>query len=77
MDFSVIPAHFKFILPFLAASFAISFAVFPFYIKKLKEMQWGQQIREEGPKDHLSKKGTSCRLRCGCCRKTPGPSPSS
>lgn len=58
MDFSVIPAHFKFILPFLAASFAISFAVFPFYIKKLKEMQWGQQIREEGPKDHLSKKGT-------------------
>lgn len=58
MDFSVVPSHFKFALPFLAAGFIASFAVFPFYIKKLKQLQWGQQIREEGPKDHLSKKGT-------------------
>ena len=58
MNFAVIPAHFKFLIPFLACGFLVSLAIFPFYIKKLKELQWGQQIREEGPQDHLSKKGT-------------------
>lgn len=58
MNFAVIPAHFKFLIPFLACGFFISLVIYPFYIKKLKELQWGQQIREEGPQDHLSKKGT-------------------
>ncbi len=58
MNFSVIPAHFKFFAPFVILSFILAFAIFPFYIKKLKYLQWGQQIREEGPQDHLSKKGT-------------------
>ncbi len=58
MNFAVIPAHFKFVMPFWFIGFVISLMIFPFYIKKLKQLQWGQQIREEGPQDHLSKKGT-------------------
>ncbi len=58
MDFSVIPDYFRFVAPLLGISFIISMIIFPFYIKALKKLQWGQQIREEGPEDHLSKKGT-------------------
>lgn len=58
MDFSVIPPHFKFVVPFVVVGFAIAFALFPSFIRQMKALQWGQQIREEGPQDHLSKKGT-------------------
>lgn len=36
----------------------ISFFIGPYLIKKLKELQIGQQIRPEGPKNHLAKAGT-------------------
>lgn len=36
----------------------ISFGLGGFLIRKLRELQWGQSIREEGPKAHLSKAGT-------------------
>lgn len=36
----------------------ISFIIGPYLIKKLKELQIGQQIRPEGPKNHMSKAGT-------------------
>jgi phospho-N-acetylmuramoyl-pentapeptide-transferase len=38
--------------------FALTVAVLPFYIKRLQILKWGQEIRPEGPQDHLSKKGT-------------------
>lgn len=38
--------------------FGITAFIMPFYIKQLQIMQWGQQIRPEGPKDHESKRGT-------------------
>jgi phospho-N-acetylmuramoyl-pentapeptide-transferase len=38
--------------------FGITAAIMPFYIRQLQIMQWGQQIRPEGPKDHESKRGT-------------------
>lgn len=36
----------------------ICFIVGPWLIRKLQSMQIGQQIREDGPQSHLSKKGT-------------------
>lgn len=36
----------------------LSMALGPWLIRKLKEGQIGQQIRDDGPKSHLSKKGT-------------------
>jgi phospho-N-acetylmuramoyl-pentapeptide-transferase len=36
----------------------ICFVVGPWMIKKLKSLQIGQAIREDGPQSHLSKKGT-------------------
>ncbi|MDQ7822687.1 MAG: phospho-N-acetylmuramoyl-pentapeptide-transferase [Candidatus Eremiobacteraeota bacterium] len=39
-------------------SFLLSAGLLPFYIRKVKELQWGQQIRPEGPQDHASKSGT-------------------
>ncbi len=38
--------------------FAITALIMPFYIRQLQIMQWGQQIRPEGPRDHESKRGT-------------------
>lgn len=45
---------------FIAAltSLLISLVVGPYLIAKLKEYQIGQQIREEGPRSHQSKRGT-------------------
>ncbi len=37
---------------------AISLFVGPFIIRKLKEKQIGEEIRDDGPQSHLSKKGT-------------------
>ncbi len=37
---------------------AISLFVGPYIIRKLKEKQIGEEIREDGPKSHLSKSGT-------------------
>ncbi|MHB2016100.1 MAG: phospho-N-acetylmuramoyl-pentapeptide-transferase [Candidatus Xenobia bacterium] len=47
-------------IPGVAAltSLAVAVGLMPRYIDKVKQLQWGQQIREEGPKDHQSKKGT-------------------
>lgn len=42
----------------VAISFIISGALCPILIPFLKKMKFGQNIREEGPQAHLSKKGT-------------------
>ena len=42
----------------------ICFLFGPWVIRKLKEMQVGQQIREDGPPDHLSKAGTPTMGGC-------------
>ena len=39
-------------------SFIISVAVCPLFIKIIRQLQLGQQIREDGPRRHLSKAGT-------------------
>lgn len=39
-------------------SFIISVAVCPLFIKLIRRLQLGQQIREDGPQRHLSKAGT-------------------
>jgi phospho-N-acetylmuramoyl-pentapeptide-transferase len=39
-------------------AFALVASVMPMYIKRLQILSWGQQIRPEGPADHLAKKGT-------------------
>src|SRR5262249_4135001 len=36
----------------------LSFGLGGFLIRKLRQLQWGQEIRAEGPEAHLSKKGT-------------------
>jgi len=36
----------------------ISFGLGRFFIRKLRDLQWGQEIREEGPDSHQAKKGT-------------------
>ncbi len=36
----------------------ISFGLGGFLIRKLRELQWGQEIREEGPQEHRVKRGT-------------------
>ncbi|HXI03713.1 MAG TPA: phospho-N-acetylmuramoyl-pentapeptide-transferase [Candidatus Saccharimonadales bacterium] len=36
----------------------ISFGLGGFLIRKLRELQWGQEIREEGPRAHQAKAGT-------------------
>jgi phospho-N-acetylmuramoyl-pentapeptide-transferase len=36
----------------------ISFGLGGFFIRKLRELQWGQEIREEGPAEHRAKQGT-------------------
>jgi len=36
----------------------VSFGLGGFLIRKLRELQWGQEIREEGPQEHMSKRGT-------------------
>ena len=38
-------------------AFLIIFFVGPWFIRKLKEMQIGQVIRDDGPQSHLSKQG--------------------
>jgi len=38
--------------------FGVTAVIMPYYIRQLQIMQWGQQIRPEGPKDHESKRGT-------------------
>lgn len=39
-------------------SFVLSFILYPFYIQFLKKYQFGQKVREEGPKAHQIKSGT-------------------
>jgi phospho-N-acetylmuramoyl-pentapeptide-transferase len=36
----------------------VSFGLGGFLIRKLRQLQWGQEIRAEGPSEHQSKKGT-------------------
>jgi phospho-N-acetylmuramoyl-pentapeptide-transferase len=42
----------------ITITFALVAAFMPAYIKRLQILSWGQQIRPEGPADHMSKKGT-------------------
>ena len=42
----------------ILTSLVISLIIGPWCIKKLKEMQISQYIREEGPQSHYSKAGT-------------------
>lgn len=42
----------------LLTSALITFALYPFFIKKLYALSFGQSIREDGPQSHLQKKGT-------------------
>ncbi|MBT3797262.1 MAG: phospho-N-acetylmuramoyl-pentapeptide-transferase, partial [Candidatus Marinimicrobia bacterium] len=39
-------------------AFLISFLLGPVIIRKLKELQIGEEIRDFGPESHLKKKGT-------------------
>lgn len=36
----------------------LSFLLYPFYIKKLQKLSFGQIVRSDGPESHFSKKGT-------------------
>jgi len=36
----------------------LSLALYPPFIRLMQRLSWGQEIRPEGPEDHLSKKGT-------------------
>lgn len=42
----------------LLVSFVLSFIIAPFAIRLMRKKQFGQNIREEGPKSHLIKSGT-------------------
>ncbi len=42
----------------LLLSLVLSAALYPYYIEYAKKVQFGQQIREDGPQSHLSKAGT-------------------
>ena len=42
----------------LLTSLLISFLLSPWFIKKLKSKQIGQQVRNDGPESHFSKAGT-------------------
>lgn len=48
---------FRIMIALLSALF-ISFVLSPWFIKKLKKKQIGQQVRELGPQSHLTKAGT-------------------
>ncbi|MBM3462249.1 MAG: phospho-N-acetylmuramoyl-pentapeptide-transferase [Armatimonadetes bacterium] len=37
---------------------AIAIMAYPPFIRKMQVLKWGQEIRPEGPEDHLAKKGT-------------------
>lgn len=41
-----------------AISLVYSIALTPLFLKGFRRMQWGQFIREDGPKSHYSKRGT-------------------
>ena len=36
----------------------ICLLLYPWYIRLMQRLSWGQEIRPDGPEDHLSKKGT-------------------
>lgn len=36
----------------------ITFALYPFFIRKLKALSFGQSVRDDGPQTHLKKQGT-------------------
>lgn len=42
----------------LLTAMFISFLMGPWFIRQLKSLQIGQQVRDDGPKSHLSKSGT-------------------
>ncbi|MDY6825716.1 MAG: phospho-N-acetylmuramoyl-pentapeptide-transferase [Bacillota bacterium] len=42
----------------LPAALLISALAFPFFIRRLRLLQYGQQIREDGPANHAAKAGT-------------------
>ncbi len=42
----------------ILTSMIFCFILGPWFIRKIREIQWGQPIREEGPERHKSKEGT-------------------
>jgi len=40
------------------AGFGLTMVTMPIFLAWMRKLGWGQQIREEGPKDHISKAGT-------------------
>lgn len=46
------------ILIALLSAFLLSVIVYPFYIRRMEVLQFGQQIREDGPVRHSAKAGT-------------------
>lgn len=48
---------FRIVMAALSAGL-ITFIFYPLFIKKLKTLSFGQAVRDDGPKTHLSKKGT-------------------
>jgi phospho-N-acetylmuramoyl-pentapeptide-transferase len=48
-----IPVSHVFLVPLL-----LGLVVYPPFIRLMQRLSWGQEIRPEGPEDHLSKKGT-------------------
>lgn len=48
---------FRIVMAALTAG-AISFIIYPIFIKKLAALSFGQAVRDDGPKEHLKKQGT-------------------
>src|SRR5690625_7527073 len=47
----------------------IGFMVGPYMIRKLRQYQVGQAIRDDGPQSHLSKAGTPTKIGRASCRE--------
>jgi len=43
----------------LLAAFAVSALLYPLFIRYMRRFQFGQQIRDDGPRSHLRKQGTA------------------
>lgn len=48
---------FRIVMAALTAG-AITFFLYPLFIRKLKDLSFGQEVRDDGPKSHLKKQGT-------------------
>lgn len=53
----IINPSFRMIMALITGAL-ITFSTYPFFIKKLKLLSFGQAVRDDGPKTHLKKSGT-------------------